>query len=440
MMKKILIIPASESGHIIPTFKIAKILQENGYSVTYLVSANMKSLVLEQGFEVSLCHTMLFANHTFLGIFDQPDKKIMDRILDRISNSTLNATIQNLLKFENAIEKIAPDEILLDVFLSYNYILLKNKRPTTFIQTMVSTYQDALVSPLSKNAWSSNKLLIKLDWWRYKLARQGRRIAYLGDGQWDLTKRALKKLNRIFDFSLLNWDKCFHVGIKNIPEWVLSPEAFDFPREKKLPFQHYIASTIDLNRVEVYPPHYTELMQRIQGKRIAYCSLGTISLTANKNAADFLKKVATVFMSKNDWALIISCGQVDINKFGIVASNIHLFQRVPQLDVLKRSEIVITSSGHNTITECILLGVPMLVFPLSNKWDQNGNAVRVEYHKLGLKGNINTVTVAELKAKIERLIENPMFKENIFKMSTVFQKQRVTLTPALLNIKATEFV
>ena len=31
----------------------------------------------------------------------------------------------------------------------------------------------------------------------------------------------------------------------------------------------------------------------------------------------------------------------------------------------------------------------MLLFPLNNKWDQNGTAARVVYHGLGLKSDLN---------------------------------------------------
>ena len=287
---------------------------------------------------------------------------------------------------------------------------------------MISTYQDALIPPLCTLVQPNNALRIKFEWFKYKLKRKWDYLLSFDESSWGLTKRALKKLNRTFDYSLLNWDKCFHVGIKNVPEWVMSPSEFDFPKQTPLSFQHHIGPTIDLNRKEIQDPHFDNFIKTIAHKKIAYCSLGTISVTHNKNGLSFLRKAAEVFSIKKDWALIISCGEIDINELGFVAPNVHLFKRVPQLTVIQMSEFVITHAGLNTVLECVLIGKPMLAFPLNDKWDQNGIATRVVYHKIGLMGNINTITTAELMSKVNELITNQGFKENVSKMSVIFQK------------------
>jgi zeaxanthin glucosyltransferase len=441
MMKKVLIIPNSSSGHTIPTFQIAKVLLENGYAVTYLVDSNMKDLIQKQGFEVVICHTEIFGDfESWATIPHQHYKRFLERIIERISNRFLNNTIKNLLKFEEAIEKIAPDLILLDVFFGYAYILLKNKRPTIFIQTMLSTYYDALTPPISSTLLPNNKFLMKLDWIKCKFKWRKPYFVFWGDSMWGVTKRALKKLNRPFDFSILDRNKSYHVGIKNIPEWVLSPKEFDFPKDKSLPFQKHIGPTTNLDRAEIYDAHYNNWVEKTKGQKIVYCSLGTVSLLHNRKSVEFLKKVVTVFSTKRDWQLIMSCGEVDVNELGVVSPNIHLFKKVPQLDVIKRSDFVITHGGLNTVTECILLATPMIVFPLNDTWDQNGNAARVVYHKLGLRGNIKTITVAELHQQIDIMIESSIFKEHIFKMGLIFKQRNKTLNATIQTIFNSEEV
>ena len=167
-MKKVLIIPLSVSGHIIPTFQIAKSLIKLGSTVCYLIDSSLKNLVQEQGFDYTICPTLLFHNHGVMNFLDTQDKTFFENLLNRLSNNTLKSALQNLSKFEQTIEAIAPDEILLDSFLSANYILMKNKRPTIFIQTMVSTYQDMIVPPLSSRLQNKHKFLIQLAWLKYK--------------------------------------------------------------------------------------------------------------------------------------------------------------------------------------------------------------------------------------------------------------------------------
>jgi zeaxanthin glucosyltransferase len=244
----------------------------------------------------------------------------------------------------------------------------------------------------------------------------------------------MKKLNRKFDFSQLNWNKCFHVGFKNIPVWVVSADEFDFPRQKSLPFLHHLGATTDLNRKEIHDPHFNDLIKKLDNKKIIYCSLGTISVLHNKNGVEFLKKITACFSHRKDWALIISCGQIDVNQLGTVANNVHLFQKVPQLSVIRLSEFVITHAGSNTVKECVLLGKPMLAFPLSSKWDQNGIAARVVYHKMGLSGDINKITIKELSLMIDTLTANLIYKENTLKMSKIFQEKNDNLEATILEL------
>ena len=34
------------------------------------------------------------------------------------------------------------------------------------------------------------------------------------------------------------------------------------------------------------------------------------------------------------------------------------------------------------------MAVPMLAYPFTKSWDSNGNATKIAYHRLGLRGDI----------------------------------------------------
>ena len=433
-MKKILFIPLPAHGHINPTFKIAKILQEKGYRVAYMVDPTMKKLIEEQGFEIIIGPTFLFASFEAMGVIDFAHKNIFERLIDRLSNRMLRVLQKNLVVYEENIRRFAPDHIFLDIFLSYNYLLLKTKKPTTIIQTTVSAYQDALIPPVNSSLQSRNTFRIKLEWIKYKISRRLKTLILFGDSGLGLTKRLLEKRDTKLDYSSLSWNKSYQVGITNIFEWVLSPTEFDFPKQKPLKFQHHIGPTIDMNRIEIQSTHFNSLIDCLDNRKIAYCSLGTLSVSHNKNAIEFLRKTVEVFSAKKDWELIISCGQVDVNMLGIVSPNIHLFTRVPQLTMIRRSDLVITHGGHNTVIECILLESPVLVFPLNSQSDQKGMAARVLYHKIGLSGDINKITTAELASKVEMMINTPLFKENVVKMSRIFNEKNDNLEKVLTDL------
>jgi UDP:flavonoid glycosyltransferase YjiC (YdhE family) len=75
---------------------------------------------------------------------------------------------------------------------------------------------------------------------------------------------------------------------------------------------------------------------------------------------------------------------------------------MPQLQMLSHARMMITHCGLHSLMECASRGVPMIAFPLG--FDQFGNAARVVYHGLGLRGNIRTATAESIGRLIDRVL------------------------------------
>jgi UDP:flavonoid glycosyltransferase YjiC (YdhE family) len=88
------------------------------------------------------------------------------------------------------------------------------------------------------------------------------------------------------------------------------------------------------------------------------------------------------------------------------------------LQVLKHADVFITHGGFNSIKEAIHAGVPLLAYPVHHEFDPNGNTARVVYHKVGLGGDAETDSIAEIRQKIQTLLEDPQYKTNILAMKT----------------------
>ncbi len=67
------------------------------------------------------------------------------------------------------------------------------------------------------------------------------------------------------------------------------------------------------------------------------------------------------------------------------------------MELLSRADLFITHSGLNSIKESIFYAVPMLVFPIEFKTDHPGNAARIVYHVLGLRGDARKDSAPEIK-------------------------------------------
>ena len=112
----------------------------------------------------------------------------------------------------------------------------------------------------------------------------------------------------------------------------------------------------------------------------------------------------------------------DIALPGNSPANLYAFNRVPQLRVLQKCDFVITHGGMNTIFESIMAEKPLIVFPLSMEWDQNGNAARVVYHGIGLKGILRKATSGSVEKLIRQLTLNyEKYKEHISVLKSKFE-------------------
>jgi UDP:flavonoid glycosyltransferase YjiC (YdhE family) len=59
-----------------------------------------------------------------------------------------------------------------------------------------------------------------------------------------------------------------------------------------------------------------------------------------------------------------------------------------------------------------MTGKPMVIFPLSLTWDQNGCAARVVYHQIGVRGVIRKSTPKSIAALLGKVIvDEDLYKE-----------------------------
>ncbi|ATQ68937.1 MULTISPECIES: glycosyltransferase [Methylosinus] len=78
-------------------------------------------------------------------------------------------------------------------------------------------------------------------------------------------------------------------------------------------------------------------------------------------------------------------------------------------DILPHAACVVTHGGHGTTLRALAAGVPVLVLPMGR--DQNDNAARVDYHRLGLRLP-PTASAEEIARALRRLVEEPHFVRN----------------------------
>lgn len=418
-MARVLFRMLSQTGHHNATFPMAKALKEEGHTIIYAAHKRFKTSVEENGFifyEIQEENDILVFNtintnkagiKTFLTwflnkrkLYKQYTKKIVEKDF-----------------FSDLIKDNRPDIVLIDTFLAaFALEIYKHNLPFFTVQILVSTVRmknkPPLDSPYIPTIKKYSKHIVWLYWQIYYL-----RTILIPSSVKGVTTLANKvgfPLNQIY------FGNYSTVGFKSIPEINTSPFEFDFPHKK--PENHfYFRPTSLFKRLDVLTNYsFREKFEKIKQSKhpVVYCSFGSLSWRYSGSSV-FFKNLLNLFSSDFLFYQLILVVEDDLVRRKLrtqSSDNVHIFKKVPQIQILEEiADLMINHGGINSITECIFTNTPMIVYPGSTFYDQVGNAARVQYHKIGLRGSYGD-SKKEIKRKIKAVLETNTYKDNIKKM------------------------
>lgn len=164
---------------------------------------------------------------------------------------------------------------------------------------------------------------------------------------------------------------------------------------------------------------------------IIYISGGTVQ-SANK----LIQKCIGAF-SNEKVEIIISLGRRSKKiKKRSISNNIHIYDFVPQIEILKKASLFITHAGMGSTNEALYFGVPMLASPVTS--DQPIVADQIEHLNLGKKIDINTISSTELKKVAFYVMKNKQILLACNKISEKMKKAGGSLKGADLIEKYLE--
>lgn len=172
------------------------------------------------------------------------------------------------------------------------------------------------------------------------------------------------------------------------------PEQIDYPRERGFDrtWVRLESSVRDTDAAYEFPPH---LQDRPPGSALVYLSLGSLG-----SADVSLMQRLIGLLADTPHRYLVSTGprQTEYQ----LAPNMAGEEFLPQTTVLPLVDLVITHAGNNTVTESLHFGKPMVALPLF--WDQHDNAQRLQETGIGVRLDPYTVSAAELRGAIDRLL------------------------------------
>jgi UDP:flavonoid glycosyltransferase YjiC (YdhE family) len=429
----ILIDPFPATGHINACITLAKFLSSQDFHICFSGLPDFKNKIRNEGFNYHVISPFLQIPGTEKIGTHGPMKTLMDNLGQSRLNKIKTGFDKFTYDYDCMIKSIQPDIIFLDDHYAHKaFYYSKYRIPLITIQTMLPPLKSKSVPPFQSTYIPKDSMLSKkfTEWlWKKHIVTQffkKLKNNILTLGQTDLN--VFRSLCPDSELTIQR-ERCFGVGIRELPMISTSPKAFDFPRSTMNTEVYYFGKHENSSFEKIEDRRLLDLLKKVQeqknlgqDKMLIYCSLGTLTQIREKICRKFFRKI--ILTAKNHPAIefILSTGQhFDINDLSDTPENLRIFSLVPQKQLLEHVDIMITHGGLNSIRECIDAEVPMIVYPMNKKADQPGNAARVAFHNLGVTGNIRTASSRSISKKIRSVLE----ERDRFKRSHGNMKQKI---------------
>jgi zeaxanthin glucosyltransferase len=348
-MATVVFVPYPETGHLNPTFKIARALKRQGHRVVYIGLLDFEEYVRAQGLEFFPIFKQMCPRGFLLQQAVNKNMENFEAILLRARNANQGGGFNPFMEIAAGVQTIRPDLMIIDLLLPDLAAMLRQvAMPLVLLNTQLF------------NPWEDEEM------------RAG------------------------------------YEPLTGLTELILCPQVFDFPETKRSRYCHYVEASIDLERNEApFPWHKLD-----EQKPLIYCSFGSQSHLI-ENSKKLFQSLIDAMALKPDWQLVLAVGsKFTVDGFHAVSPNVILVNTAPQLAILKRAAITITHGGFNSVKESIYFGVPMIVFSLIRDHPAitarvafHGLGVKGNIHKVSLEQILSLIDQLHKNQSYKKEIE-----------------------------------
>ena len=353
---KILFINLPYDGHVVPTIGLVQELIKQGCEVTYLMPFDWKDKIANSGAEF-----YGYKNH----------KKLSEQIKNAY------AAAESIVYSYDGI-------IYEQFFFLGKHLAEKYHKPVVRIFTAPVTNEKLMKEFITSKGPLS---IFKYKW----IARA-------------FTKDIVKNISMKTD----NW----------LDEIIYNPPELNLVYTLR-EYQPYEEEFSDVHYKFIGPSIYERKSQDfdfVKGNNpVVYISLGTVL----KGPVSFFQNCAEAFRNESI-DVIISVGQAfDSGKLKNIPSNVHIYKSVPQIDVLKMTDVFVTHGGMNSVSEALVCGTPMVVIPFVS--DQPVNARCIERLGVGKRLEYSKVNANTLKRTVLSVASDISIKINLVKVQNLIE-------------------
>ncbi|WAS90800.1 glycosyltransferase [Nannocystis punicea] len=373
-MARILIHTLREHGHVLPTLKLARALKAAGHHVEYLLTPWWRGFCEAQGVGFRPYLEDIFPAETEAA-WARMDQATREADAERRRDARVAWLLAGGL--DAVYRRAAPDLLLADAYdVSIPIVARRLELRAALLSPSCFQGREPGVPPLSSAVqWGTDpaaRAAAEASW--EQLAE--RRAQAMGD--WYL--RYVEALLRVYEFPReeFSWEGAIAPDFPRLPQLILCPRAFEFPRAMP-PRCHDDVASVTLVETSVAP----ELAEFLTRRPLVYCALGSQGLWRPQHH-ELLARVSTLAARRPELAFVIACDAHSVGRLAAGApSNAKVVAWAPQHAVLRAASAMISVGGMGTIKECLSHAVPLVLAPQFNPYDAQGNAARVVHHGLG---------------------------------------------------------
>lgn len=425
-------LPAAIRSHVLPSFYLSAKLQQ-GYDIYYLSSdLRYKELINAQGYGFIHLQSQTVGYYAEQDYVHQKYKKLPAWIKALLimfvflSNKIYRSRKKELKRL---IGRFGPSLILIDSFNSIDFLFFYqyHQKLKIYFYTPI-LHADASVRPKMKRAIEKPGFFSTVQRHLFGLPTQNWNDWIDG---WQV-KRCVW-LSRIPARHSLDTSHPFITyRFRNTVELVLGPRQLEYPELQTQSQSFYLGLCTQVQRRETGTDPLFDLSWlqalRKNKRKLVYCSFGTFYRSAEQHLAiiNFINRLVMATMDRTDLELVVA---LNSKTAAIIRStlpafqHIHIFGVLPQLHLLSESDVFITHAGLGSVKEAIYFRVPMLACPVDFRWDQPANARRIEFHRLGIAGDLRNDSAETIEANLGELLENKEYRKRLISFSNSIREE-----------------
>lgn len=136
-----------------------------------------------------------------------------------------------------------------------------------------------------------------------------------------------------------------------------------------------------------------------------YVTLGTVS-SIN---VWFFRSCMIAFRDMDADVVMVIWENVSIAQLGEIPLNVHVKHFVDQEEILRQADIAVFHAGMNTMSDCLMLGVPMVAYPSFG--EQYGNARRIRELHVGVV--IDNYRPDTIRQAVRKVLSEEQYRKNV---------------------------